>query len=392
MKIAIIGAGASGLFAAVKLVRGGQNVTLFERESRAGKKLLATGNGRCNLTNAEISVERYHGEPEFSDLALTIYNQYIFTDFMESIGVPLITEESGKIYPRSLQASSVLDMLRLSIGNSVRTETEVIKLVPYKKSIGVVTKSGEEKFDKVIVCVGGKASSKLSGGGAYNLLTDLGHTKTELTPSIVQLKCKGTKALEGIKVNANVKIGDRSDYGEVLFTSYGLSGPPILQLSRDAVGKTAEIDLCPDLNFKEITDYLMQKRKLSYLTAENLFTGFLNKILGREILRAAGITPFSKPVPEISDREIKSLANITKCFKFGIEGHNGFENAQVTAGGIKCSEFYKTTMESRLVRGVYAAGEVLNIDGDCGGFNLQWAFSSACLAADSILKEASENA
>lgn len=387
MKIAVIGAGASGLISAVLLKKSGNEVVVFEREARAGKKLLATGNGRCNLSNAEISVDRYHGEPLFSEFALMQYNQYVFSDFMDSIGVPVITEDSGKMYPRSLQASSVLDMLRLAAGDVLRCDTSVTKLVPYKKSIGVVTDKGEEKFDKVIVCVGGKAAQKLSGGGSYNLLLDLGHSMTKLSPAIVQLKCKGTKALEGIKINANVKLSGKTEYGEVLFTSYGLSGPPILQLSRDAVGKTLELDLAPDLNFKEITDYLIQKRKLAYLTAENLFTGFMNKILGREILRAAGIMPFSKSAGEISDREIKSLASLIKSFKFEIEAHNGFDNAQVTAGGIKCSEFNDKTMESKKVPGVYAAGEVLNIDGDCGGFNLQWAFSSACAAVYGITEE-----
>ena len=384
MKVAVVGAGASGLFSAVLLKQNNCDVTVFERESRAGKKLLATGNGRCNLTNAEISVDRYHGEPEFSEYALNEYNQYVFSDFLESIGVPVITEESGKMYPRSLQAASVLDMLRLYVGDSVRTETEVWRLVPYKKGILVVTDCGEEKFDKVIVCVGGKAARKLSGGGAYNLLTDLGHTLTKLSPAIVQLKCTGTKSLEGIKVNANVKLENKTEYGEVLFTAYGLSGPPVLQLSRDAVGKTLELDLAPDLNFKEICDYLLKKRKLSHLTAENLFTGFLNKILGREILRTAGVMPFSKQLSEISEREIKTLASTVKSFKFDIYDNNGFDNAQVTAGGVKCSEFDFKTMESKIIGNVYAAGEVLNIDGDCGGFNLQWAFSSACAAVKGI--------
>lgn len=392
MKVAIIGAGVSGLFASVLLKQKGHNVTVFERETRAGKKLLATGNGRCNITNTEVYLERYHGETEFADFALREYNRYVLSDFMESIGVPLTQEDSGKMYPRSLQASAVLDMLRLYAGDIIKTETEVIKLTPSKKGVIVITKNGDEKFDRVIVCVGGKAAKKLSGGGAYNLLTDLGHTLTELSPAIVQLKCDGTKALEGIKINANVKLEGKTEYGEVLFTSYGLSGPPVLQLSRDAAGKTIELDLAPDMNFKEITDVLTQKRKLSYLTAENLFTGFLNKILGREILRAAGVTPFSRSITEITDKEIKTLASLVKSFKFKIKGHNGFENAQVTAGGIRCSEFNPETMESKLVKNVYAAGEVLNVDGDCGGFNIQWAFSSACAAVFGITKEEEKNA
>lgn len=386
MKIGIIGAGASGLIAAIYLKRKGVDFTLFEREQRAGKKLLATGNGRCNITNTHIDISNYHGEPSFAEFALSEFTNYDLYDFLESVGI-LCTEEGEKVFPKSLQASSVLDLLRLAEGECEICDTEVLHLKKQKNKIFAVTKDKEFAFDKVIVCCGGKASPKLSGGGAYHLLTELGHTKTPLSPAIVQLKCQGTKALDGIKVNANVKLEKRTESGEVLFTSYGLSGPPILQLSRDAVGKEISLDLIPDLNFKELYDTLCRKRKIVYLTAEHLFTGILPKKLGREILRFCDIMPFSKSIGEISDKEIKSVCSTAKDLKFKITGHNGFENAQVTAGGILCSEFYPTTMESKKVKGVYVAGEVLNIDGDCGGFNLQWAFSSGILAAKSAASE-----
>ena len=386
MKVAVIGAGAAGLFAAAALKRSGADFVLFEREKRAGKKLLATGNGRCNLSNKKVSVSRYHGEPAFAENALNIYGTDSLTGFMESIGVPCVFEEE-KLFPRSLQASSVLDMLRFAEGESEICETEVKKICRNGNVFDVHTEKGVYKADKVIVCCGGKAAKHLSGGGAYTLLTDLGHTLTPLKPAIVQLKCAGTKALEGVKINAAVTLEGKTETGEVLFTSYGLSGPPVLQLSREAKGKTIFIDIMPELDFLEVTEMLKNKKKLKYLTAENLFNGIINKKLGRELLRICGIMPFSKNIGEISDKEIKNLAALSKALKFEITDTNGFDNAQVTAGGIKCSEFNSQTMESKLVKGVYAVGEVLNIDGDCGGFNIQWAYSSAMSAVKAIIDD-----
>ncbi len=386
MKIAIVGAGAAGLVASIILKSKNADFTLFERGQRAGKKLLATGNGRCNLTNLCIDKSRYHGSPDFAEYALTRFGSFELTAFFESIGVPL-KAEGDKVYPYSLQASSVLDMLRLAEGMCELCDTEITKIIPKNKGYILKSRDKEFFFDKVILACGGCASPNLSGGGAYNLLTDLGHKLTPLKPAIVQLKCEGTKALDGVKVDAKVKMDKRCEEGEVLFTSYGLSGPPILQLSRDAVGKKIVLDLTPDLSYAEIVNMLTDKKRLSYLTLENLFTGFLNKKLGREILKRCDVLPFSRGVSEISDKEIKSLASTIKGMEFLITGTNGLQNAQVTAGGIDTGDFNPETMESRLCPGIFAAGEMLDVDGDCGGFNLQWAFSSAYVAALSAIGE-----
>ena len=386
MNIAIVGAGASGLLAAIIINKSGNAFTLYERQSRAGRKLLATGNGRCNITNLSLDISRYHGDTAFASYALEVFDNYRLMDFLDEIGIKC-TYEGEKVFPYSLQASSVLDMMRLAEGMSEICDCEVTRLVPHKNGIGVITKNGEKIFDKVIVCTGGKASKSLSGGGAYNLLTDLGHSMTKIKPAIVQLKCENTKALAGIKLNANVKLGDREDFGEVLFTSYGLSGPPILQFSRDAVGKTISLDLAPDLSFKDVADILTNKCRIDYLTLENLFTGFLNKKVGMYLLKNLGIAPMTRKASELTGHEIKLIASKVKCLAFDITDTNGFENAQVTAGGIKCSEFDMYTMESKKVKGLYVAGEMLDVDGDCGGFNLQWAFSSAYVAAKSALGE-----
>lgn len=384
MRVAIIGGGAAGLFAATVLEKHSVDYTIFEREQRVGRKLIATGNGRCNLSNTDINLNRYHGDKEFADYAITNFNSAALTDYLYKLGI-LCTNEGEKIFPHSLQASSVLDMLRLAVKN-IRTETEIVSIIPKKSGFILNTKDNQEFFDKVLVCAGGKASRKLSGGGSYNLLTDLGYELTELKPSIVQLKCEGTKSLEGIKINAEVTLDEKRETGEVLFTSYGLSGPPILQLSRDAKGKKLRLDTIPDIDFDRLIDILSERRKIKDLTLENIFTGIINKKLGGFILKRAEVLPFLREAKTLTDSEIKKLVYTAKNLIFEINDTNGFDNAQVTAGGIKCKDFDDKTMQSKKHKGLYAAGEILNIDGDCGGFNLHFAFSSAYFAAKSIIE------
>lgn len=384
MRTAIIGAGFSGLVAAAMLKKNGCDFLLFEQSPRAGKKLLATGNGRCNITNSCVDISRYHGNTDFANAVLSRVSNGELSAFFESIGLILKTEDD-KVYPHSLRASEVLDILRLAEGESELCGKKVTKIIPHKSGLKVFASDTEEIFDCVLVAAGGKAAPKLSGGGSYQLLTELGHKLTRLSPSIVQLKCDGTRALEGIKVNAAVKIGRKTDSGEVLFTSYGLSGPPVMQLSRDAVGKTLSLDLAPDMSFSEIFEYLKAKSAMHYITVGNLFTGFINKKVGGAVLKRVTDKKTSEPASALSDRELKALSSAVKNFDFLIKDTMGFDNAQVTAGGIELSDFDPETMESKLVPGLYAAGEMLDVDGDCGGFNLQWAFSSAYLAAMSII-------
>ncbi len=385
MAVAIIGGGAAGLFAANLLEKKGIEYTVFEKQQRVGKKLLATGNGRCNLSNINISPDRYHGDRAFAAEVISAFDLQALEDILRGLGV-LTVSEGDKIFPHSLQASAVLDMLRLPLKN-IKTETEVLEILPQKKGYLLKTNNGTEFFETVFVSTGGKAAKKLSGGGSYSLLTDLGYKLTDLKPSIVQLKCDGTRALEGIKINAEVTLEDKKEFGEVLFTSYGLSGPPILQLSRDAKGKILKIDAVPDINFSNLTELLEERRKIKGLTLENLFTGIINKKLGAQILKRAEISPLSRSVESLTQKEIKVIANEAKCLKFEISEPNGFDNAQVTAGGIDCRDFSSKTMESKKHKGLYALGEILNVDGDCGGFNLHFAFACSYLAAYNAANE-----
>lgn len=386
MKTAIIGAGFSGLVAAVTLKRHGCDFTLYERAERAGKKILATGNGRCNISNLNIELSRYHGNTEFAAEVFGEYSLDSLCDFFKDIGMTF-SYEGDKVYPHSFRAAEVLELLRLAEGCSEKCGAEVDKIERRKNKLCVRANGTEDFFDNVIVCTGGKAAPKLSGGGAYELLTAMGHKMTALSPSIVQLKCDGTKAMEGIKVNADVRMGKRHAAGEVLFTAYGLSGPPVMQLSRDAKGKSISIDLAPDTAFSEVCDIIKKKCMLSYITLENLFSGFINKKVGMQIIKRVVNKPMTTLARELSEHEIKALASLVKSFEFTVNDTMGFENAQITAGGIDLNGFDCKTMESKTVKGVYAAGEVLDVDGDCGGFNLQWAFSSAYLAAMSIVEK-----
>lgn len=386
MKVAIIGAGFSGLVAAVTLKKYGVAFKLYERADRAGKKILATGNGRCNISNLNIDESRYHGDRAFAKCVLEKYSYDDLKEFFEEIGL-FLTTEGEKVYPHSLRAAEVLDLLRLAEGSAEICSAKAEQLVRRKNAIGVVVNGKEESFDAVIVCTGGKAAPKLSGGGAYALLTALGHKLTPLVPSIVQLKCEGTRALEGIKVNAAVKLNGKTEIGEVLFTSYGLSGPPVMQLSRDAKGKILSLDLAPDCDFLKVTEIIERKCALSYITLENLFSGFINKKVGMRILKRVTDKSMASFASELSKKEIKAVAACVKNMELKIEDTMGFDNAQVTGGGIVTADFNPETMESRLVKGVYAAGEILDVDGDCGGFNLQWAFSSAYLAAMSVVRK-----
>lgn len=385
MRVAIIGGGAAGLLAANLLNQKGIDYTVFERESRVGKKLLATGNGRCNLSNINVFPERYHGDREFAAEVISEFSSDKLEDVLKSLGI-LVRFEGEKMFPYSLQASSVLDMLRLNLKN-VKTDCEVIGLIEQKQGFLVKTRDGAEFFDKVIVCAGGRAAKKLSGGGSYELLTDMGYTLTPLKPSIVQLKAGGTKALEGIKVNAKISLDDKTEYGELLFTSYGLSGPPILQLSRDAKGKTLMVDTLSEMSFIEALEILKERKSIEGLTLENLFTGIINKKLGAQIIKRAVSIPLSKEAKALKDSELKSIVNEAKNLTFEIVDTNGFENAQVTAGGIDTRDFSPKTMMSQKHKGLYALGEMLNVDGDCGGFNLHFAFAGAYLAVNSIAEE-----
>ncbi len=396
-EIAVIGGGAAGLFAAIHAARTNKaiKVKVYERMDRVGKKILATGNGRCNFTNKNILIENYHGKNNnFAQYALEKFNNEKTIDFFSSIGILSKEGTSGKIYPYSMQASSVLDALRnevIRLNIEIITESDIKEILNYKGQFKIKTHNKLYSASAVIMALGGKASSNLgSNGSGYKIMEKLGHKTTKLSPALVQIKTSSdaVKGLNGIKINAKAYLykGKKyisSEIGEILFTNYGLSGPPIFQLSALAQsdGMSVLIDLMPEYSFEEIYKMLLERKKLlSHLLSDSFFNGMINKKIGMMILKKSGVYKLSLPVCDISNETLKKACENIKNFSFDIKGLNGFENAQVTAGGLETNMFNCKTMESKIIKGLYAAGEIFDIYGDCGGYNLQWAWSSGYIA------------
>ena len=399
MVIGIIGGGASGMAAALAAAENpNATVLVFERQARVGKKLLATGNGRCNLTNCSDLEGHYHGEEaEFAKSALEKFSVSDTLSWFRSLGLFTVTEESGRVYPFSDQANSVVDVLRLAMEKdniTLYTGYEVQKL---RRKGSVFCINEEIECDRLIIACGGLAGTKLGGSMAgYKLLSKFGHKSTRLHPSLVQIKCDwhGSVALKGVRAECSVKIlkdGEclKQGSGEIQFTEFGLSGPVMFELSRDVCSTpgnwAAELDLLPNWSEPDIREEL-ERRRNTNLPIEELLTGVLHNRLGRVLVKSAGIKN-RKFAKELTDGEILDICKTVKFCQIDLTEPLGMDAAQVTAGGVYTRDFDPMTMESRLVPGLYACGEVLDIDGDCGGYNLQWAWSSGRLAGLSAGKE-----
>ncbi len=389
MIIGIIGGGASGMAAALAAAEN-QNaqVLLFERQARVGKKLQATGNGRCNLTN--LQKRGYHGsQPSFAEAALARFPAEETLEWFAELGLLTVAEENGRVYPYSDQANSVVDILRFALDKPnihVFTGVEVQKVKKTDEGFLVEGPEGSYACHRLIVACGGLAGTKLGGTMAgYKLLGRLGHHCTRLRPALVQIKTawNGIAALKGVRANCHVAIyRDEAllaeSTGELQLTDVGLSGPVIFEISRDVCQEKgdwrAKLDFLPHVSSERLL-LSLQRRRETGLTAEELLTGILHNRLGRVLTKMAGITA-SRPIRALSDEELRTVCDAVKDFEVGLTEPLGMDSAQVTAGGIHTSEFDPETMESRLVPGLYACGEVLDVDGDCGGYNLQWAWSS----------------
>ena len=391
-RIAVIGGGASGLIAAIAAADGKNNrITVYESGDRVGRKILATGNGRCNMTNVNADVENYHGKnPKFILGAKNKFWVNETLEFFSDLGIEANIEEDGKVYPYSNQASAVLDVLRFKIDTLDNVEIinsfEVKSVSKSKDCFNIVSYDGrKETADKIIVATGGKAAPNLgSKGVGYEILKGFGHELTRLAPSLVQIKTETdvVKKLKGIKLDANVSLGDYSEYGEVLFTEYGLSGPAVFSLSsRLAEQRVISLDIIDKYSYEELYEKILRRIEIRpKITLENFFVGMFNKRVGQAILKSVGVEPLSRYAVTLSEKEISHICAAIKKWDFRITGTMSWNNAQVTKGGAATSDFNPNTMESKLQKGLYAAGEVLDIDGDCGGYNLQWAWSSGYLA------------
>ncbi len=391
MRIAIIGGGASGMMAALTASARGQ-VTLLERNPRLGKKLALTGNGRCNLTNVNMAPEHYHGGRDFAAAVIARFGPGETLSYFRRLGLLTVKEPSGRVYPHSDQAGSVVDVLRLAVaaaGVEIRTDFEVSRVDAGPSGFVLRSKDNSLRAHKLIVACGGAAGTRAGGVGlGYDILSSLGHSVTPLRPALVQLKTENsfTRPLKGVRADAGVRVTDRGaiaaeSAGEVQFTEYGLSGPAIFEVSREAAaGSQVHLDLLREVSPRELRELIMS-RVSSPVTLENLLTGLLHNKLGRTVLTSCGLS-LTAPASSLRDGDVELILRRIKDTVINVTGNLGFDGAQVTAGGADTREFRPETLESRIVPGLYACGEVLDVDGDCGGYNLQWAWSSGHLAGE----------
>lgn len=393
-RVYVVGAGAAGMMAAITAARQGKKVTIIEHRDKAGKKILATGNGKCNFTNMYMDKECFRGSN--SDYIMDIYNQFdnnAVIDFFKHLGIyPKI--KNGYVYPNSGQAISINEALQNELrylNVDVLTNTNIKEIRDNKDGYFIITDKGEYKTESVIIAAGSTASPKSgSDGSGYRLAKKLGHTIIPVLPALVQLRSSSLffKEVAGVRTDGSVRIMRgrecvAKDSGELMLTDYGISGIPVFQVSRFASvllneneKVTARLDFLPEMDFSECKEYI-RDRIYSYpdKSIKDNFTGILNSKLLNALLKELKID-IDMSTSNLSEKQIIDIANSFKNFSVDITGTNSFDNAQVCCGGVSLDELTKYTLESKLHKGLFFAGEILDVDGICGGYNLQWAWSS----------------
>lgn len=403
-QILIIGGGAAGLAAALTIAREapGVHVTILEGLDRVGKKILATGNGKCNLTNEAISPAAYHTtQPKLLGPLLEKMPTSMSVAFFEGLGLMTTTDEAGRVYPYCRQASMVLDLLLLGLkrsGVEVVTSCKVTDIQPKGRRFLVKSEDGRSfQGDTVLLTTGGKAAPKQGSIGiGYDMAKRLGHSVTELRPCLVGLQCKGGvfKSLKGIRAHCAISLqsGKRTlgeEYGELQFTDYGVSGIPAMQLSCLLPKGSCEvaIDFFPHLSFDQLRQDLRSRvRACGGETLEDALLGTLHKRLQFAVLKTLNLSPTMK-ASALSRSDLDRLSSALKSWRFPVTGTLSWDNAQVTGGGIPLSEVDEG-FQSIKRPGLYLAGEILDVTGDCGGFNLHWAWCSGITAAQWIMHNA----
>lgn len=390
-KAIIVGGGASGLLCAVELLRlknllNGSQIAIIEKNDRVGKKLIATGNGQGNLCNQDLSKRHYHGNSFFIKSFFDGAKDINIQDYLTKLGIPLTTAKDGKQYPISKQASAVLDVIRAfleSKGCTIVTGETVEQINGKDGDFTLKTEKNIYRAKKIVLAFGGKAGKQFgTDGTSYMLAQGLGHDITPLYPSLVQLKTETEKikGLKGLKENANVIALDGENIlcqsvGEVLFTEYGISGNAVFQISgylAKAKKPRVKIEFLPDYSLEQTVELLTQRQKIEYLQSEQMLVGILNKRIGQAVIKNAKTTAPS------------DIANALKNFTLNVTGNLGFNYAQVTKGGVNTEQINPYNLESLKKKGVYIVGEALDVDGDCGGYNLSFAFVSAIICAKDI--------
>lgn len=417
MEIAVIGGGASGMMAALAARKCGSNVTIYEKNDRVGKKILMTGNGKCNFTNLDFSCAYFRSDSCQDEEKQFFFDSFGVEDtvrFFEELGL-LIKNKNGYLYPSCEQASVVLDLLRAAcnrdgIGMAVRTEVKKLYKKDGKFIIESIQTEGdrsasvrskkEDIFDRVILACGSKAGPKgTASGSGYLLAASLGHHVITPVPALVQLRCKEDffRQLAGVRVTCGLTLyldgkETEKERGELQLTDYGISGIPVFQFSRYAAKALLEkknvkvsIDFLPEFS-KEEYSCLIHKRfeRKKGERAEEFFLGITNKKIIQLLFKLADLKPDDK-IGEHNRRKWEKVFSLLKKFDTQVKECNPFENAQICAGGVSMGEVTKT-LESTLVSGLFFAGELLDIDGRCGGYNLQWAWTSGHIAGENAAK------
>lgn len=397
-KVVIVGGGASGMLAAIMAARNGAKVVILEHKDRIGKKILSTGNGRCNFTNTLQTPECYRSTD--SAFPWKVLSQFPALDtiaFFQKLGI-YSKNRNGYLYPYSDQASAVLDALRLELESlkvEIQTETEVMEIRPVKHGFTIRTSKGKVSADRVILSTGSKAAPKTgSDGSGYGLAKSLGHHLTPVVPALVQLRCKESfyKSISGVRLQGTVTLlnGSKevaSDTGEIQITDYGVSGIPVFQISRYAAlglyykePVSVRINFMPDFSAEQFQAFLENRIQMHpNCSMEHFFIGLFHKKMSAFFLRLANISP-AKQAGALTKTERAKLLNTIQHFETVVEATNSYEKAQICAGGLSTDEIDPDTLESRLIDGLYFAGELLDVDGICGGYNLQWAWSSGYVA------------
>ena len=393
----IVGGGASGLMCAITAKRQNPklNIAIIEKNDRVGKKLLSTGNGRCNLTNTRISAEKYVGSLNAKSLFEKYDATFLLREF-KSLGLLTFADSEGRVYPVSRQASSVLDVLRFAC-NRYGVEIfcgEQIRTLKHENG-GFHIKAAESEFfgKKIVIACGSKAAPKLGGNASgADYLRNLGLAVEPFQPALcpVQVKSDVLKSLKGLRAAGNVSLlrngkPVKTECGEIQFADGALSGICVFNLSLYAKnGDIISIDLLPDYSEKELYNILISNKELfAGLTADNLMTGILQKRLSQAVMKQSGMKDFSRLCGKLTDIEIKKAARTLKSMDFAVTELSGFEHAQCAKGGVKANELSEC-FESKKVRNLYVCGEAVDICGECGGFNLHFAFISGMIVGEQL--------
>ena len=404
LKVAVIGAGAAGMMAAIMAARNGVLVTVYEGMDKPGKKLLSTGNGKCNFSNMDMNLDNYYSRNE--DFLARAFSQFCVTDtiaFFEELGL-YVKNKNGYLYPYCEQAGVVWEVLKNELINSgvkLVTGEKITRAVKGADGKFLITTSfGTIMYDRMILACGGRTAPKTgSDGTGYLLAKEFGHKIIPQVPGLGQLICKEDyfKLIAGVRSSGHIQVYTKDnpvqeEYGEIQFTEYGISGIPVFQVSRsinyallnhDPV--KVVIDLMPDITMEELQKRMNHRLgRAKQETVEELFTGMLNKKLMYLFIKRSGLRPDTRA--KQSDKEILSdILKLCKHLEVTVINHRGFDNAQVCAGGV-CVEEITGEMESKLVPGLFFAGELMDVDGKCGGYNLQWAWTSGYIAGNAAAK------